>query len=85
MTHASSSNQDTDEPVFYQIRVKGRLDGQWSDWFDKWAINPTNNNETLISGLVTDQAELYGLLRKIRDLGLRLLSVNCIESSDEHC
>jgi hypothetical protein len=59
----------------YCIRVKGSLDRKWSDWFDGFTICPQANDETLLTGTVADQAALHGLLAKIRDLGLPLLSV----------
>ncbi len=63
----------------YQIRVKGNLDKKWSDWFDGFTITPQADDETLLTGPVTDQADLHGLLAKIRDLGLPLLSVKRVE------
>jgi hypothetical protein len=70
-----------------QIRIKGQLGAQWGAWFDGMTITQTANGETLITGLVADQAALYGLLRKVRDLGLPLLSVSCREpgSVDRPC
>jgi hypothetical protein len=62
----------------YQIRVKGTLDSKWADWFDGFTISPQASNETLLDGTVADQAALYGLLNKIRDLGLPLLLVKCV-------
>ena len=59
----------------YEIRVKGNLDLRWSDWFDGFSITPVGNEETLLIGSVADQAALHGLLHKIRDLGLPLLTV----------
>ena len=59
----------------YEIRVKGNLDLRWSDWFDGFAITPVGDDETLLIGSVADQAALHGLLHKVRDLGLPLLSV----------
>jgi hypothetical protein len=69
------SRREYDGAAIYQIRVKGELDPKWSDWFDGFAIEPQADHETLLSGPVADQAELHGLLAKIRDLGLPLLSV----------
>ena len=63
------------EPIIYQIRVKGHLGLQWKDWFEGLTIKLEDNGETLLTGAVVDQAALYGLLRKIRDLGMPLLSV----------
>jgi hypothetical protein len=66
-------------PVVYEIRVRGRLDEKWSDWFENLAISHMNNDTTLLSGPVVDDCALYGLLKKIRDLNLPLLSVNIVE------
>jgi len=62
-----------------EIRVQGRIDEHWSDWFDDLTIAHTDEDETILSGAVADQAALYGLLAKLRDLGLHLLSVNQVE------
>jgi len=59
----------------YQIRIKGHLGPQWTDWFGGLTITLEDNGETLLTGPVVDQAALHGLLRKVRDLGLPLLSV----------
>ena len=69
------NEHEFDKPEVYQIRVKGGLDGEWSDWFDGFTITPQANGETLLTGVVADQAALHGLLNKIRDLGLPLLLV----------
>ena len=63
-------------PVAYQIRIKGHLGRQWTDWFGGLAITLEDNGDTLLTGLVTDQAALHGLLRKVRDLGMPLVSVS---------
>lgn len=68
------------ESMIYQIRIKGRLNAQWTDWFAGLAITPLENGDTLLTGPVVDQAALYGLLRKVRDVGLPLLSVSCLSS-----
>jgi hypothetical protein len=60
---------------FYQITVKGHLNPNWADWFDGLTITPLPNGTTAISGPVVDQAALHGVLRKVRDLGVPLLSV----------
>lgn len=65
---------------FYQIRVRGNLDPKWAAWFDGFQIQPQPGDETWLTGTIVDQAALHGLLAKIRDLGLSLLSVNQIES-----
>ncbi len=64
----------------YQIEVKGNLDSRWESYFDGFMITPQPGEETLLSGTVADQAALHGVLAKIRDLGLPLISVNWIES-----
>jgi hypothetical protein len=63
----------------YEIRVKGNLDLRWSDWFDGFSITPVGDDETLLIGSVADQAALHGVLHKIRDLGLPLLTVQHLE------
>lgn len=60
----------------YEIRIKGHLDEHWSEWFDGLAIAYPGDNETLISGPVADQAALHGLLARVRDLNLKLLSIH---------
>ena len=69
------------EPSIYHIRVKGILDEKWSDWFDGFAITPQADDESLLVGPVPDQAALHGLLGKVRDLGLPLLSVKRVEAA----
>lgn len=66
--------------MIYQIRLQGHLGSQWTDWFGGLTITLEDNGETLLTGLVVDQAALHGLLRKVRDLGMPLLSVNRVES-----
>ena len=65
---------------FYQITVKGHLDNRWADWFEGLTITLEDNGETLLTGPVVDQAALHGLLRKVRDLGMPLLSVTRVRS-----
>lgn len=71
--------EDPDEPRCYQIRLQGQLGEQWAAWFDGLTITHTANGDTLLTGLVADQAALYGLLRKVRDLGLPLLACICMD------
>jgi hypothetical protein len=70
---------DPDQPAVYQIRLKGHLGCQWADWFEGLTITLEEGGNTLLTGLVVDQAALHGLLRKVRDLGMPLLSVNRVE------
>jgi hypothetical protein len=72
-------SREMDGPVTYQVKVKGLLDERWSDWFDSFTITPLESGETLLTGPVADQAALHGLLNKVRDIGLPLLSVNRVE------
>ena len=64
----------TDEPMVYQIRIKGHLGPRWADWFGDVSITLEDNGDTLLTCPVVDQAALYGLLRKVRDLGMPLIS-----------
>ena len=64
--------------MVYQIRLKGHLDVEWTDWFSGLAVTLEDNGDTLLTGPVADQAALHGLLRKVRDLGVPLLSVTCV-------
>lgn len=76
-THASL--EDHHEPQLYEIRIKGHLDNRWAGWFGGMTITALDNGETSLTGPVVDQAALYGLLKKVRDLGMPLLSVIRIE------
>lgn len=75
MINRCNTPGDTSESLIYQIRVQGHLGQQWTEWFDGLTITLAENGDTLFTGPVVDQAALYGLLRKVRDLGLPLLSV----------
>ena len=68
---------------FYQITVKGHLNPNWANWFDGLTITPLPNGTTVISGPMVDQAALHGLLRKVRDLGVPLLSVTRIRPGQD--
>jgi hypothetical protein len=76
------------QPMVYQIRIKGHLGLQWTDWFEGLTITLEEEGDTLLTGPVVDQAALHGYLKKVRDLGMPLLSINPIgsghpEASDE--
>jgi hypothetical protein len=67
------------QPMVYQIRLKGHLGSQWTDWFEGLTITLEENGDTFLTGPAVDQAALHGLLKKVRDLGMPLLSVNHVE------
>lgn len=68
---------------YYKIRVRGQLDSHWNTWFEGLTLTPLENGETLIAGPIQDQAALHGILGKIRDLDLHLLSVICVDCASE--
>jgi len=75
-THAIPEKHD--EPGLYEIRLKGQLNERWADWFEGLTITLEEGGDTLLTGQVIDQAALHGLLRKVRDLGMTLVSVNFV-------
>jgi hypothetical protein len=81
MSNELEPKTDPSQPVVYQIRLKGHLGSQWTDWFGGLTITLEEDGDTLLTGPVVDQAALYGLLKKVRDVGIPLVSVSCIESS----
>jgi hypothetical protein len=80
MSDTHPSTEAHDGPGLYEIRLKGHLDQRWADWFDGLLITLQDNGDTLLTGRVVDQAALHGVLKRIRDLGLPLLSVIRAES-----
>lgn len=82
MNEIHPSSQDDYRPGHYQIRIKGHLDEQWADWFGGLTITLEEDGDTLLTGPVIDQAALYGLLRKVSDLGMPLLSVNPVKPDE---
>jgi hypothetical protein len=70
------------EPICYQILVQGQLDPRWSDWFEEFAIT-FSGDDSLLTGTVLDQAALHGVLGRIRDLGLTLVSIQTLENKIE--
>ncbi len=76
---SDNRNAENDLPMIYQIRFKGHLGCEWTEWFEGLTVTLEDNGETLLTGPVADQAALYGLLKKVRDLGMPLLSVNCLK------
>ena len=79
MSETHAATEDHHEPGLTEIRIKGHLDNRWADWFDGLTITRADSGETLLRGPVVDQAALHGVLRKVRDLGLPLVSVNQID------
>jgi hypothetical protein len=81
MSDILDSRSDPNQATIYQIRIKGHLaDQPWVDWFEELTITLEENGDMLLTGSIVDQAALHGLLKKVRDLGMPLLSVNRLES-----
>lgn len=76
MPSHSEPKADPKQSVNYEIRIEGHLSEQWTDWFDGLTISLEETGVTCLTGPVADQAALYGLLKKVRDLGMPLVSVN---------
>jgi len=79
MSNTPKHTNDPDQPTIYQIRLKGHLDDQWTDWFAGLTITQEEDGNMVLTGLLVDQAALHGLLKKVRDLGLPLVSINRLE------
>ena len=78
------TDRDTSSPVLseagrYEIRLRGQLDAHWTTWFDGLAVSHESDGTTVISGSIADQAALHGLLQRVRDLGLPLVSVQRVD------
>lgn len=80
MSNDPKQKTDLGKPMIYQIRIEGHLDDQWTDWFGGLTITLEENGDTLLTGPIIDQAALFGLLKKVRDLGMPLVSLNRIET-----
>lgn len=78
MANEREPKRDADQPMVYQIRIKGHLGSQWKVWFEGLTITLEQDGDTLLTGQVIDQAALHGLIKKVRDLGMPLLSVNSV-------
>ena len=84
MSNQPTLQTETPQPPVYQIRVRNHLDTQWTDWFSGMSITLEEDGVTVLTGPVADQAALHGLLKKVRDLGLPLISVNQVETTETH-
>jgi len=84
MSSEINHKSDPDPLQIYQIRIRGQLDAGWTDWFEGMTISQEDNGFALLTGPVIDQSALHGLLKKIRDLGMPLLSVNRVGSEHEN-
>ena len=73
---------DSSQPMIYQIRIKDHLSREWTDWFEGLTITLEDNGDTPLTGPVIDQAALYRLLKKVRNLGMSLVSLNPIDLDD---
>ena len=81
MSEIHPATEQPCDPEFYEIRIRGHLADRWAGWFEGLTITLEDSGDTLLSGPVVDQAALHGLLRKVRDLGMPLLSVIRVESN----
>ena len=79
MSNIRDQKTNPSQPLIYQIRIKGHLSREWTDWFEGLSITLEENGDTFLTGPVIDQAALYGLLKKVRDLGMPLVSVSPLE------
>lgn len=79
MSNTPRSELDPTQPTIYEIRIKGHLGCQWTDWFGGLTITLGDDGDTFLTGTVVDQAALHGLLRRVRDLGMPLISVNRVK------
>lgn len=79
MSNQRNLKTGPDQSTIYQIRIKGHLGREWKDWFEGMTISQEEDGDTLLTGPLVDQAALFGLLKKVRDLGLPLVSINCVE------
>ncbi len=84
MSNNSDPTTNSGQPDVYQIRIKGHLGHQWTDWFEGFVITLEEDGNTLLTGPVVDQAALHGLLKKVRDLGMPLVSVNQVQFNETH-
>jgi hypothetical protein len=84
MSNELDPKKEPSQPVVYQIRLKGHLGSQWTGWFEGLTITLKEDGDTLLTGPVVDQAALHGLLKKVRDLGMPLVSVIEVQFNENH-
>jgi hypothetical protein len=84
MSKTPNSKIEKSQPPVYEIRIKGHLGSQWTDWFEGLTITRDEDGDTLLTGPVVDQAALHGLLKKVRDLGMPLVSVSQVQFNETH-
>lgn len=82
MTDQRTPTPDRPDAGRYEIRLKGRLDAHWATWFDGLTISQERDGTTVISGGIPDQAALHGVIQRVRDLGLALVSVARVDADD---
>ncbi len=80
MSNKLNPRSEPRQPMVYHIRIRGHLSDHWGRWFAGFTITLEDNGDTLLSGPVVDQAALHGLLKKVRDLGMPLLSVSRVDA-----
>lgn len=84
MSDKQTYNENHNRHPCYEIRIKGHLDDRWAEWFEGLNITLEDNGDTLLTGPLVDQAALHGLLKKVRDLGMPLVSVNRARPNEIH-
>lgn len=83
MSNEHSAEQDVNQPMVYQIRIRGHLGPQWMNWFEGCTIQLEEGGDTLLTSEVADQAALHGILKRVRDSGMPLLSVNSMDANHQ--
>ena len=84
MSNELNPKIDPSQPMVYEIKIEGHLDSEWTAWFGGMTLALEDNGDTLITGPVIDQAALHGLLKKVRDLGMSLVSINQVQCNETH-